>query len=78
ALEEHHDGHEENPINLDDYAIEHVSRFITDALSGNDVFITFTYEGVTYVIDGSKLPMSPPWRVYYTFEQLVRLFATVA
>jgi len=78
ALEEHHDGHEENPIDLDEYAIEHVSRFITDALSGNDVFITFTYEGVTYVIDGSKLPMSPPWRVYYTFEQLVRLFATVA
>jgi len=71
-------GSEEAPIELDTKVLENVSRFILKAIAGNDVYLTFVVDGVTYVVNGKDIPAPPAWRIYYTFADFAKFAKVVA
>jgi len=68
-------GSKDKPIVLDTKKLDNVSRKISKAIAGRDIYVTFEYNGVTYTVHGLDVQLPPPWRIWYSFETFAELFA---
>lgn len=55
-------------VTADARKLDKISRFIADAISGRNVNLSFELDGKTVTVNGLNVPLSPAWRVWYSFE----------
>lgn len=55
-------------VTADAKKLDNVSRFIADAMSGRNVNLSYELDGETVTVNGFNVPLSPAWRIWYSFE----------